>query len=91
MIRALNYLESYLATRSSGYVALDTLTLADLVLAGTIYAAAIMSLGSAERAKYPHIFAHHAKVTADERVKQYWGTDGFVETRVLEPRKYPST
>ena len=67
-------------------MALDTLTLADFVLAGVILAAAQVSLGSAERAQYPHIFAHYTKVTADERVKQCWGTEEFVDVRVTEPK-----
>ena len=66
-------------------MALDTLTLADLVVASTVYAAARVTLGSAERARYPHIFAHYEQVTGDERVKQYWGTNGFVDVRLTEP------
>ena len=70
-------------------MALDTLTLADFVVASTIFAAAGISLGSAERAQYPHIFVHYAKVTEDERVKQYWGTEGFVDVRITEPKAVP--
>jgi len=88
-VRGLAHLESHLAARPSGYVALDNLTLADFVLAGVIYAAARVSLGSAERAQYPHIFAHYERVTLDERVKQYWGTEGFVDVRITEPKTYP--
>ena len=77
----------HLATRRSGYVALDTLTLADLVVAGTTDGAARIALGAAERAQYPHIFAHHAIVTGDEKVKPYWSTDGFVDVRLTEPTK----
>jgi len=84
--RALAYLESHLAARPSGYVALDTLTLADFVLAGVIFAAAYIALGSSERGQYPHIFSHYTKVTADERVKQYWGTEEFVDVRITEPK-----
>ncbi|KAF8123296.1 glutathione S-transferase C-terminal-like protein [Boletus edulis] len=90
LIRALNYLESHFAAHPSGYVALDTLTLADFVLAGMTFAAAQFALGSAERAQYPHIFAHYAKVTADEKVKQYWGTEEFTDVRITE-RKAPPT
>ena len=67
-------------------MALDTLTLADFVVAGTIFAAAGVSLGSTERAQYPYIFAHYAKMSEDERVKQYWGTEGFVDVRITEPK-----
>lgn len=70
-------------------MALDTLTLADFVLVGTTSAAASISLGSAERARYPHIFAHYAKVTADERVKQYWGTEEFVDAKITEAKASP--
>ncbi|KAI9566189.1 glutathione S-transferase C-terminal-like protein [Boletus coccyginus] len=89
LVRGLAHFESHLAARPSGYVALDTLTLADLVLAGVIFAAARASLGSAERTQYPHIFTHYEKVTLDERVKQYWGMDGFVDVRIAEPKTYP--
>jgi hypothetical protein len=64
-------------------VALETLTLADFVLGRVIFAAA---LGSSKRAQYPHIFSHYTKVTADERVKQYWGTEEFVDVRITEPK-----
>ena len=74
--RALNSLEAHLATRSSGYVASDTLTLADLVVAGVILNARRMSLGIAEVAQYPNVFAHYAKVTKDERVRQLWAWIG---------------
>ncbi|KAN0088000.1 Glutathione S-transferase, C-terminal-like protein [Tylopilus felleus] len=86
LVHGLAYLESHLAARPSGYVALDALTLADFVLAGVMFAAAQVTLGSAERAQYPHIFAHYKKVTEDERVEQYWGTKEFVDVRVTEPK-----
>lgn len=89
LVRSLDYLEAHLAKRSSGYAALDTLTLADVVLAGTIWHAASYSLGSDERAQYPHIFAYYAKVTEDEKVKQYWGTEGFVDVPITEPKQAP--
>jgi glutathione S-transferase len=89
--RALAYIESYLATRPSGYVALDTLSLADLVLAGVIFNARRVSLGTAEVAQYPNIFAHFTKVTEDERVKHLWGAEGwsFVDVAITEPRPFP--
>ena len=67
-------------------MALDTLTLADFVLASVVSSAARVALGSAERAQYPHLFAHFARVTGDERVKQYWGTEEFVDVRITEPK-----
>ncbi|KAG9308797.1 glutathione S-transferase C-terminal-like protein [Chiua virens] len=84
ILRSLTYLESHLATCSSGYVALDTPTLADYILAGVIFSAASSALGAAERAKFPHVFAHYTKVTSDEKVKQYWGTEKFVDVRITE-------
>ena len=63
---------------------LDALTLADCILAGVMFAAAQVMLGSAEHTQYPHIFAHYKKVTEDERVEQYWGTKEFVDVRVTE-------
>ncbi|KAG9308461.1 glutathione S-transferase C-terminal-like protein [Chiua virens] len=89
IISALEHLESHLAARPSGYVALDSLTLADLVLAGAIHAASSRALGAVDRAKFPHVFAHYAKVTADERIKQYWGTENFLEARITEPKAAP--
>ena len=74
-------------------MALDTLSLADLVLAGVILQARRMLLGTAEVAEYPNVFAHFAKVTGDERVKQFWGVDRwpFVDVAVTEPRPFPLT
>lgn len=93
MTRALTYLESHLATRPSGYVALDMLTLADLVLAGVILQARRVALGSAEVAQYPNVFAHFEKVTGDERVKELWGADRwpFVDVAITEPRPFPQS
>ncbi|KAF9233235.1 glutathione S-transferase C-terminal-like protein [Melanogaster broomeanus] len=86
IVRALTYAESYLATRPSGYLVGNSVTLADLVLVGVAYGSASVSLGAAERAQYPSIFAHYAKVTEDERIKQYWGTADFVEVALTEPQ-----
>ncbi|KAG9308459.1 glutathione S-transferase C-terminal-like protein [Chiua virens] len=87
IIRSLTYLESHLSARPSGYVALDTLTLADFVLAGVIFVAASACLGAAERTKFPHVFAHYAKVASNEKVKQYWGTRQFVDVSITEPKQ----
>ncbi|KAF9233383.1 glutathione S-transferase C-terminal-like protein [Melanogaster broomeanus] len=78
LVRALTYLESYLATRPSGYLVGNSVTFADFVLVGVVHQATIVSLGAAERAQYPLVFAHLAKVTGDERFKQYWSTEKFV-------------
>ncbi|KAF8552028.1 glutathione S-transferase [Imleria badia] len=89
--RALTYLESHLVTRASGYVASDTLSLADLVVAGVILNTRRAALGTAEVAQYPNVFAHFTKVTEDERVKRYWGVDRlpFVDVAVTEPKAFP--
>lgn len=84
LVRALKYLESHLAMRSTAYVALDTISLADLVVAGALYQASRLALGTAERKQYPASFAHYEKVTADEKIQQYWGTDGFIEAPITE-------
>ncbi|KAF9234641.1 glutathione S-transferase C-terminal-like protein [Melanogaster broomeanus] len=86
LVRALTYLESYLGTRPSGYLVGNSATLADFVLVGVVHQAASVPLGAAERAQYPLVFAHRAKVTDDERFKQYWGTESFVEVAVTEPK-----
>ncbi|KAF9233231.1 glutathione S-transferase C-terminal-like protein [Melanogaster broomeanus] len=86
LVRALKYLESYLATRPSGYLVGDSVTLADLVLVGLVHGSARLSLGAAERAQYPLTFAHYARVTDDETIKQYWSTEDFVEIAVTEPK-----
>ncbi|KAF9233233.1 glutathione S-transferase C-terminal-like protein, partial [Melanogaster broomeanus] len=86
LVRALTYVESYLATRPSGYLVGNSVTLGDLVLTGVVLNSARLSIGAAERAQYPFVFAHYAKVTEDERIKQYWGTDTFVEVAITEPQ-----
>jgi len=88
LVRALKYLESHLATRSTAYVASDTLSLADLIVAGAIYQASRLALGTAERKQYPAIFAHYEKVSSDERIQQHWGTEGFADAPLTEPTKY---
>jgi elongation factor 1-gamma len=90
VVRALTYVESYLATRPSGYLVSDSVTLADLVLAGMVFGCSHAALGAAERAKYPKVYAHYAKVTEVEKVKQFWGTEGFTEVAATEPRAFPS-
>ena len=65
------------------------MTLADIVLAGMVLDCSQLALGSAEREKYPSIFAHYTKVTKDERVEQFWGTESFTEVAVTEPQTFP--
>ncbi|KIJ59265.1 hypothetical protein HYDPIDRAFT_33335 [Hydnomerulius pinastri MD-312] len=86
LVRSLQFVESHLAVRPSGFLALDSLTLADLVLACVIHGGARITFGAAERTQYPHIFAHFARVTTDERIKQWFFTEDFVEVAVSEPK-----
>jgi len=89
LARALTHLESYLATRPSGYLVSDTVTLADIFLAGVVFGCSRAALGAAERAKYPTIYAHYTKVTGDDKVKHLWGTELFTEVAITEPRSLP--
>ena len=65
------------------------MTLADFFLAGTIFSCSRITLGATERAQYPSVFAHFTKVTEDERVKQFWGTEDFIEVAVTGPKPFP--
>ncbi|KAF8123305.1 glutathione S-transferase C-terminal-like protein [Boletus edulis] len=89
LVRSLNYVEAHLATQPSGYLVRDSITLADLFLAGMTYDCSLTSLGAAERAKYPLVFAHYAKVTGIEKVKQFWEKEGFIEVAITEVRPFP--
>ena len=53
-----------------------------------VYGASLTALGAAERAKYPNVFTHYAKVTEAERVGEFWGTEGFAEVAVTEPKTF---
>ena len=85
-MRGLDHAETYLATRSSGYLISDSVTLADFVLAAMVHGPSFTVLGTAERAKYPNVFTHYARVTEAEKVKQFWGTEGFTEVAIKEPK-----
>ncbi|KAI5998939.1 glutathione S-transferase C-terminal-like protein [Pisolithus orientalis] len=78
--RSLKFLEDYLASRPSGLLVNDSLTLADIVLAMAVQRAGQTVCGVKEREQvYPHVYAHFAKVTNDERIKQVFGEPGFVD------------
>ena len=89
LVRSLKYVESYLATRPSGYLVSNSVTLADFALAGMVYAATFTALGATERASYPNVFSHYDKVTADEKIKQFWGKEHFTEVAATEPKTLP--
>ncbi|KAG2130349.1 glutathione S-transferase C-terminal-like protein [Suillus clintonianus] len=82
--RSLKFLEQKINLHE--FLINDEITLADIVLAAVIQRAAIVTLGAAERALYPNIFAHYAKVTADPRIKDILGAVNFVEVP-LTPKK----
>ncbi|KIO11050.1 hypothetical protein M404DRAFT_127133 [Pisolithus tinctorius Marx 270] len=78
--RSLKFLEDYLASRPSGLLVNDSLTLADIVLAMAVQRAGQTVCGVKEREQvYLHVYAHFAKVTNDERIKQVFGEPGFVD------------
>ncbi|KAL4072275.1 glutathione S-transferase C-terminal-like protein [Scleroderma citrinum] len=80
--RTLQFLEDYLATRPSGLLINDSITLADIFVAAAVVRAGETVCGVAEREQtYPHVFAHYAKVSSDERIKAVFaqGNPKFVE------------
>ena len=89
MNRALAHVESHLATRPSGYLVSDTVTLADLFLAAVVFGPSHATLGTAERAKYPAVYAHFNKVTADAKIKHLWRTERFAEAAITTPVPMP--
>ncbi|KAG6379388.1 glutathione S-transferase C-terminal-like protein [Boletus reticuloceps] len=89
LFRSLDYVEAHFATRPSGYLVSDSVTLADLVLAGAIYDVSLTALGATERAKYPLVFGHYVKVTGNEKVKQFWEMENFTEVAITELTPFP--
>jgi elongation factor 1-gamma len=82
--RSLKFLEQKLSLRE--FLVTDEITLADIVVANVIQRAARVTLGAAERALYPNIFAYYARVAGDPRIKDIFGTADFVEVPVA-PKK----
>ncbi|KIM54523.1 hypothetical protein SCLCIDRAFT_136669 [Scleroderma citrinum Foug A] len=81
LARSLKFLEDHLATRPSGLLINDSVTLADIMLATATLRAGQTVCGATEREQiYPRVFAHFAKVTTDERIKEWFSASGFVET-----------
>lgn len=69
-----------MATRRSGFIVNDSITLADLFVASAVMRAGQTVCGSAEREKaFPHVFAYYAKVASDERIKALFGQPTFLE------------
>lgn len=80
--RSLRYLETYLASRSSGFLVGDQITLADLALAAATQQIGRVTCGAAERALYPSIFAHYDKVVSIPGMKETFGEPEFVQGRL---------
>lgn len=80
--RSLRYLETYLASRSSGFLVGDQITLADLALAAATQQIGRVTCGAAERALYPSIFAHYDKVVSIPGMKETFGEPEFVQERL---------
>ena len=77
--RVLKFLDDHLAASTSGYLISDAMTLADIAIAAVSQQAGKITCGAKERALYPNVFAHYAKVTAHPKVKDVFGEAGFVE------------
>ncbi|KAG1725781.1 glutathione S-transferase C-terminal-like protein [Suillus paluster] len=82
--RSPKFLEQHINRRN--FLVTDEITLEDIILAAVIQRAARVTLGAAERALYPNIFSRYAKVAADLRIKDIFGTVDFVEVP-LAPKK----
>ncbi|KAI6035777.1 glutathione S-transferase C-terminal-like protein [Pisolithus marmoratus] len=84
IVRSLRFLDNYLEKRPSGLLVNDNITLADIFLASVIQRAGQTTCGTAEREQvYPHVFAHHAKVTSHATIRDVFGEPGFVEERLV--------
>lgn len=78
-VRFLRYLETYLVSRSSGFLVGDEVTLADIALAASTQQTGRVTCGATERALYPNIFAHYDKVVSIPRMKEIFGEPKFVQ------------
>ncbi|KAI6130853.1 glutathione S-transferase [Pisolithus thermaeus] len=78
--RSLKFLDDHLASRSSGLLVNDSLTLADIILATAVQRAGQTVCGVKEREQARrHVFVHFEKVTNDERIKHLFGEPEFVD------------
>lgn len=82
--RSLKFLEQNLSVRE--FLVTDEITLADIVIAAVIQRAGRVTLGAVERAVYPNVFAHYARVAGDPRIRDIFGAAEFVEVP-LAPKK----
>ncbi|KAI6141816.1 glutathione S-transferase C-terminal-like protein [Pisolithus tinctorius] len=84
IVRSLRFLDNYLEKRPSGLLVNDNITLADIFLAVAIQRVGQTACGTAEREQtYPHVFAHYAKVTSEEKIKAVFGEPEFIEERLV--------
>ncbi|KAI6027010.1 glutathione S-transferase C-terminal-like protein [Pisolithus marmoratus] len=84
IVRSLRFLDNYLEKRPSGLLVNDNITLADIFLANAIQRAGQTCCGTVEREQvYPHVFAHHAKVTSHERIRDVFGEPGFIDEHLV--------
>ena len=77
--RTLKFLDDHLAASTSGYLISDTMTLADIAVAGVSHQAGKITCGAKERAQYPNVFAHYEKVAGHPKVKEVFGDAQFAE------------
>lgn len=82
--RSLKFLEQNLSVRE--FLVTDEITLADIVIAAVIQRAGRVTLGAVERAVYPNVFTHYARVAGDPRIRDIFGAAEFVEVP-LAPKK----
>ncbi|KAH7885006.1 hypothetical protein F5I97DRAFT_1794595, partial [Phlebopus sp. FC_14] len=81
--RSLRFLESFLASRLSGlFLIHGEISLADIVVATTILACRGHDAWCHCWCLYSLVFAHHAKVSPDTRLKEIFGEPGFVDEAV---------
>ncbi|EIW76637.1 glutathione S-transferase C-terminal-like protein [Coniophora puteana RWD-64-598 SS2] len=76
--RALDYLEKYLAD-GRVYLVGERLTIADITLAASLKSAVKVTLGAAERAKYPDTMAYFDRIRSIETIKEKFGPVEFAE------------
>ncbi|KAL4067431.1 glutathione S-transferase [Scleroderma yunnanense] len=81
LARSLKFLEDHLATRPSGFLVNDDVTLADIILATSTRRVGQTICGATEREQlYPRVFAHYERVVSDKRISALFAESKFVET-----------
>lgn len=81
--RPLKFLEDFLATRESGLLVGDRLTLADIFVATATQRAGVTVCGAHERENvYPRVFAHFQKVATHLELQHLFKEPALVESSV---------